>query len=82
MMKNLKIVAIGFATLMTEKLIELQKKQECAFVGATQNIIGEAVHALVPVENVEGVVEAFSRVLSSEQIINTGIDMQGARIIR
>jgi len=70
----------GFATSMTEKLIELA--EEAGAIGATQNMIGEAVHALVPVENVEGVVEAFSRVLPSEQIINTGIDTQGARIIR
>lgn len=69
-----------FATQMTEKLIDLA--EEAGAIGATQNMIGEAVHALVPVGKVENVIKAFSRVLPPEQIINAGIDMQGARIIR
>ena len=50
-------------------------------VGAAQNMIGEAVHAVVLEENVEDVAEAFKQVLPSEKVIVSKIDFQGARLV-
>jgi pantoate kinase len=70
----------GFATEKTCKLVEVAK--EAGAVGAAQNMIGEAVHALVLEEKAPKVVEAFKQVLSSQQVIMSRIDFQGARLTR
>lgn len=69
----------GFATNRVKKLIELSEKSGA--VGAAQNMLGEAVHALVKVEQLEAVHEAFKKLLPEEKIIIANIDFQGARII-
>lgn len=69
-----------FATEKTRRLMELAKR--AGAVGAAQNMIGEAVHAVVLQENVNQVAEAFKQVLPSEQVIVSKIDFQGARLIK
>ncbi len=69
-----------FATEKTRRLMELAKR--AGAVGAAQNMIGEAVHAVVLQEKVNQVAEAFKQVLPSEQVIISKIDFQGARLIK
>jgi pantoate kinase len=68
----------GLATERVQKLIEVAEKSGA--VGATQNMLGEAVHALVIADRVEDVFGAFERFLPEEKIIIANIDFQGARI--
>ena len=70
----------GFATRKVRQLVRLAKK--AGAVGATQNMIGEAVHAVVPKENALSLAEAFKQVLPNENIITTKIDFQGARTVK
>ena len=70
----------GLATKRVQKLMELSKK--AGAVGAAQNMLGEAVHALVTLDNVDSVYAAFKKLLPNEKIITSSIDIQGARIIR
>jgi hypothetical protein len=51
-------------------------------VGAAQNMIGEAVHAVVHEENASSVEEAFKQSLPSQQVLVSEIDFQGARLIK
>jgi pantoate kinase len=71
-------VGAGFVTDRVQKLIELSEK--AGAVGAAQNMLGEAVHALVTVDKVADVYEAFRKLLPEEKIITAKIDFQGARI--
>lgn len=71
-------VGTGFATERVQKLIELSEK--AGAIGAAQNMLGEAVHALVTVDKIESVHEAFQKLLPEEKIIIAKIDLQGARI--
>jgi hypothetical protein len=50
-------------------------------IGATQNMIGEAVHAIVLKENASAVVEAFKNVLPEKQVLKCKVDFQGVRLI-
>jgi pantoate kinase len=68
----------GFVTKRVQKLIELSEK--AGAIGAAQNMLGEAVHALVTVDKMERVHEAFKKLLPEEKIIIANIDIQGARI--
>ncbi len=70
----------GFATTKVRELIELANK--AGAVGAAQNMIGEAVHAIVDEKNVDAVAEAFKQVLPSENVLVSKIDFQGARLIK
>ncbi len=70
----------GFATENVRQLVHLAK--EAGAVGATQNMIGEAVHAVVLEENALSVVEAFKQVLPNEKVIMAKIDFQGARTVK
>ena len=70
----------GFATENIRSLVKSAKK--AGAVGAAQNMIGEAVHALVSEENAEQVAEAFKQTLPSQQVIVSKIDFQGARLIK
>jgi pantoate kinase len=70
----------GFATENVHRLVHLAEK--AGAVGATQNMIGEAVHAVVLEENALSVAEAFKQVLPNENIITTKIDFQGARTVK
>jgi pantoate kinase len=69
----------GFATPRVRRLVKLAKN--AGAVGAAQNMLGEAVHALVLEENAGRVAEAFKQVLPSEKVIVSKIDFQGARLI-
>lgn len=69
----------GFTNRRIEELFRLA--DEARAVGAAQNMIGEAVHAVVYKEDVEQVVEAFNRVLPKEKILVGRIEWQGARLI-
>ena len=69
----------GFATSRVQQLIELS--ENAGAIGAAQNMLGEAVHALVTVDTVEAVHEAFKKLLPEEKIIISSIDFQGARMI-
>ena len=71
-------VGAGFITRRVQKLIELAEK--AGAIGAAQNMVGEAVHALVTVDTVKDVHEAFKKLLPEEKIIIANIDLQGARI--
>jgi pantoate kinase len=70
----------GFATDNVRQLVNLANK--AGAVGATQNMIGEAVHAVVLEKNAFSVAEAFKQVLPNEQIITAKIDFQGARLVK
>ncbi|MDR0797360.1 MAG: hypothetical protein LBE70_01360 [Nitrososphaerota archaeon] len=69
----------GFATNKICNLIDLA--MQAGAIGATQNMIGEAVHAIVLKKNVTAVVEAFKQVLPEEQVLRSKIDFQGVRLI-
>ncbi len=73
-------VETHLVTSRTGKLIELVEKSGA--IGAAQNMVGEAVHALVTLDKVEDVVQAFKKVMPSEKILVTKIDLQGARLLR
>jgi pantoate kinase len=69
----------GFATPKVCELARLAK--EAGAVGVAQNMLGEAVHALVKRKNADLVAEALKRVLPKENVIVSEIDFQGARLI-
>ena len=60
----------------------MKSAKKAGAVGAAQNMIGEAVHALVSEENVEHVAEAFKQTLPSQQVVVSKIDFQGARLVK
>lgn len=72
-------IKTGFITNRVRKLIELAEK--AGAVGAAQNMLGEAVHALVIADRLEDVVQAFGRAVSSERIAVAKIDFQGVRTL-
>jgi pantoate kinase len=69
----------GFASDCVCELVDLAIK--AGAIGATQNMIGEAVHAVVLEENASSVVDAFKRVLPEKQVLKCKVDFQGARLI-
>jgi pantoate kinase len=69
----------GFTTDNIRQLVAAAKK--AGAVGAAQNMIGEAVHALVLEENANSVAEAFKQTLPPQQVLVSKIDFQGARLI-
>jgi pantoate kinase len=68
----------GFASHNTRQLVAAAKK--AGAVGAAQNMIGEAIHAVVHEENADSVAEAFKQTLPSNQVLVSRIDFQGARL--
>lgn len=69
----------GFMTERLKRLVKLGKR--AGAVGVAQNMVGEAVHALVTSENVDNVVQAFKQVLPDDKIPTAPVDLQGARLI-
>ncbi|MDH5448815.1 MAG: hypothetical protein OEX01_07445 [Candidatus Bathyarchaeota archaeon] len=69
-----------FATPLTEKLIDFAEK--AGAIGAAQNMVGEAVHALTTIDNVEKIVETFKKVLPPKNILTAKIDTKGAHLLR
>jgi len=69
--------------LATDRVIKLMTAAEKAgAVGAAQNMLGEAVHALVQRDRVKRVFEAFRRFLTPDQIVVAEVSLQGAHLIR
>jgi len=68
----------GFMTQRTKALIRLAEK--AGAIGAAQNMVGEAVHALTTLENTENVARAFKQLLPREKILKAPVDIQGARL--
>jgi len=73
-------IKTGFATERVKKLIESAEK--AGAIGTAQNMVGEAVHALVLEDKVEDVVEVFKKVLPKEKILVAKIDFRGAHLVR
>ena len=71
-------VGTGCVTDRVQKLMKLAEK--AGAVGAAQNMLGEAVHAVVTIEKMDYVYDAFRTILPEEKIITAKIDSQGARI--
>ena len=69
----------GLATERIRKLVKLAEK--AGAVGATQNMIGEAVHAVVLEESAFEVAEAFKQVSPKGEVLVSKIDFQGARLV-
>jgi pantoate kinase len=70
----------GFATEDICQLVAAAKK--AGAVGAAQNMIGEAVHAVGGEEGAEAVAEAFKETLSPNQVFISRIGFQGARLVK
>ncbi|MDR0319098.1 MAG: hypothetical protein LBI09_03595, partial [Nitrososphaerota archaeon] len=68
-----------FASNRVRELVNLAI--QAGAIGATQNMLGEAVHAVVLKKNADTVVEAFKQVLPKEQVIKCAVDFQGVRLI-
>ncbi len=69
----------GFMTERVKKLIKYA--DEAGAIGAAQNMVGEAAHALTTLENAERVAQAFKRVLPKENVLVAKVDVQGARLL-
>jgi pantoate kinase len=69
----------GFATERVKKLMDLAEK--AGAIGVAQNMIGEAVHALVTVNSVNAVYDAFKKLLPEEKIMISAVAYHGAHII-
>lgn len=70
----------GFSNQNIRALYRAAKK--AGAVGAAQNMIGEAVHAVCHEENAASVAEAFKQILPTNQVLVSRIDFQGARLIK
>ena len=73
-------IKTGLATKRVRKLME--RAERAGAIGAAQNMVGEAVHALVKADKVESVVKAFEEFLPHEKVLVAKIDLQGARLVR
>lgn len=69
----------GLATKRVKKLMTAAEK--AGAIGAAQNMLGEAVHALVMRDKVKSVVEAFERVLPPDKIVVAEVSLQGAQLV-
>ncbi|MEM2518134.1 MAG: hypothetical protein QXS01_01235 [Candidatus Bathyarchaeia archaeon] len=69
----------GFVTQRVRKLF--RAADEAGAIGAAQNMVGEAVHALTTSENAEKVAQAFKRVLPEERILVSNVELYGARLL-
>jgi pantoate kinase len=73
-------VKTGLATERVKKLIASAEK--AGAVGAAQNMVGEAVHALTAPENLESVLQVFNTVLPKANVLSGKVDLQGVRLLR
>ncbi len=73
-------VNTGLISSKVQELIEAAEK--AGAIGAAQNMVGEAVHALVEADKVKSVVKAFEEILPRENVLVAKIDFQGARLVR
>jgi pantoate kinase len=73
-------VETGLATECVKELIVSAEK--AGAVGAAQNMVGEAVHALTTSENLERVLQVFKKALPKEKVLSSKVDLQGVRLLR
>jgi pantoate kinase len=59
----------------------MAEAEEAGAVGAAQNMLGEAVHALVKKDKVKNVENVLERVLPKEKIIVSEVSLQGAHLM-
>lgn len=80
-LKNCKSFSFesGLASKRVRKLVE--DAEEAGAIGATQNMIGEAVHAITTKNSIDDVYKVFTKHLSKDKIIISNIDFKGARIL-
>lgn len=69
----------GFATEQVRRLF--RAADEAGAIGAAQNMVGKAVHALTTSENAEKVAQAFKRILPEEKILVANVELYGARLL-
>jgi len=69
----------GLASIRVKSLI--LAAEAAGAIGATQNMIGEAVHAVTTPANLNRVYDAFRNCLPKKNIIISDIDFQGARLL-
>ncbi|MEM2675901.1 MAG: hypothetical protein QXT10_05350 [Candidatus Bathyarchaeia archaeon] len=69
----------GFATELVERLF--RAADEAGAIGAAQNMVGEAVHALATLENAEKVAQAFKRILPDDKVLMAKVELYGARLL-
>ncbi len=70
------------AGFVTARVRELSKRTiKAGAIGVAQNMVGEAIHALVMENNAPNVIDAFKQALPKESIVVSKIDFQGARLI-
>jgi len=68
--------------LMSDRLEQLiLEAEEAGAIGATQNMLGEAVHAVVTEESANAVYDLFKKYLPRDRIINSEIDFEGGRLL-
>ena len=72
-------VESGLATERAMRMVDAAV--EAGAIGATQNMVGEAVHALATAEHVDGVVEAFRKFVPDDRILVAEVSPHGARIL-
>lgn len=72
-------IKTGFATDRIRKMFQIA--DEAGAIGAAQNMVGEAVHALTTLENAERVVQAFKQVLPEGSVLMANVELQGARLL-
>jgi pantoate kinase len=70
---------IGFMTERVARSIALAKRK--GSIGATQNMLGEAFHAVVEESEVGEVVKALRRNLRGMRVFSSRIDFEGARLL-
>ncbi|UCH37052.1 MAG: hypothetical protein JSV76_05015 [Candidatus Bathyarchaeota archaeon] len=69
----------GLASERVKNLIT--RAEKAGAIGAAQNMIGEAVHALTSSKHLESVKNAFLKDFSQEDILISPIDFMGARLV-
>jgi len=68
--------------LATDRVIKLMDAAEKAGAfGAAQNMLGEAVHALVDRDKVKSVLAAFERILPRNKIVVAEVSLSGAQLV-
>jgi pantoate kinase len=73
-------VKTGLATNRVKRL--MASAESAGAIGAAQNMVGEAVHALTTPENMESVLQVFHKVLPKEKVLLGKVDLQGVRLLR
>jgi pantoate kinase len=69
----------GFATPRVRRLF--RAADEAGALGAAQNMVGEAVHALTTLENAEKVAQAFKQILPEDSVLVSNVELYGARLL-